>query len=747
MRAVPVASITSRWNWPSPQDVQQHEGIEVVAVRTEEMLQRMLQDLAPCDTVAVDTETKGLVIHKGSHLKKRWVNLSRLNVFHEANDIIGIGFSGRVRRGYYIPLYLPNIQENLFDADTRILPRERVIEATTPLLTSPSKHKLIFHNAPFDFKVIKKHLDIEIPEVGGDTLILQTMINENLVNTGSVEEKTRKRKLKWLMGYYWKRCPVCGITVQLTREPEAPAPMCPNKCILPEDRSKEKRHQRRQRLIPLGSLNIGMWDNDLSSYPISEILPYAGCDPPFTLRLYYYLEGVIEQHLADNQDTGRATTNISNIKKLEYDLAPVISRIEMAGVPISGEYFENLDHALSEKKEEIKSELCRLVGSPKFKPGSADEVSDMLWRRYGLEHQLTKRQKEGLVIPVDADQLKLVRNRLPDEQRKGDPGKFITSLLDYRKYDKLHSTYVATIPLMVMADRKVHANIRALGATSGRGATSDPNLTNLPREMGDYDIRRGFVAPPGWVFVARDYKAMEFRLAAGWSQCPNMLRAIRPGEDPHRHTASVVFEIPESEVTKKQRDPSKTTNFGVIYDIGAKTLRIKFEVDNDLVVDDDQAQEFIDGFFRAYPGFKKAHAEELERIRRTLYASTAYGRIRHLKPNPSEGDIRSAFNMIIQGSGADIAKMGLINVDRSLATEFAGVAEEDKPRQVIWIHDEIITLARTEHAELVARIMQESMDTHVWGVDITTDVSYKRTLSKEEGYDRPEDVPEFSLAA
>ena len=728
--------------WPEPDDVTYWEGVECVAVRTQSMLARMLSDLRQTNNLAIDTETKGLPVQpkRQCTIPKKMVSLSRLNVYHPRNEVIGVSLSCRPQRGYYIPLHLhgdcPD-QGNLFThTDRRLLPRQTVISVLQELVYDPNKI-LIFHNAPFEYKVFLKHLGIEIPKIDRDTLVLQTIINENLVNTGSIQTKTKRRKLKWLMGYYWKKCPICGKIYNIVRDPDEPHPWCVNKCM---DQSGQ-----RIRLVPMGELKISTWDNDLSVAPIKEILPYAACDAAFTLRLSLYLTDLIEKNIQDGLSTGRATVNMKGILDLEHKVIPALSHIELAGVPIVREYFYGVQVALKNSIEKSLKAIRRLSGNPKFRPSRSTEVSRMLWGLYGLKPVIVDQKGNKETIPVDANQLILVRNRLSIADKEGIPGQFINALIEYRKSDKLYTTYAIAIPNLVMSDDRVHPEIKGIGTTSGRGATSLPNLTNLPTTT-TFDIRRGFVAPEGWVFVARDYKAMEFKLAAGWSKCPFMLEAING--DPHTRLACNIFNLPPDKIDKSKRDPAKTTNFACLYDITAPTLQIRFEVKNDMAISLERTQQFINGFFQTYSGFALAREIEVRRISKELYACTAYGRARHLPTDPSAGMIRSAFNSQIQGTGADIAKTSITKIYNVLRQEFSSLKPSEQPKQVLWVHDEIVVLSRVEDAELVAEVMGKNMDTVTWDVLIDTDLSYRRTLSKEKGeeYNSPYAVPVFTMS-
>ena len=239
----------------------------------------------------------------------------------------------------------------------------------------------------------------------------------------------------------------------------------------------------------------------------------------------------------------------------------------------------------------------------------------------------------------------------------------IALILEYRELAKLKSTYVDALPLQLNpVTRRIHTSFNQTGAVTGRLASSDPNLQNIPTrtELG-HKVRQGFIASPGWVLLSVDYSQIELRIVADMSKDTAMCAAFQAGQDIHRTTAAAIHGIPLDQVTKEQRRNAKAINFGLIY--GMSAFGLSRSTDLTLA----EAEEFVASYFKQFPGVKAF----LDGLRKSAaekgYVETLLGRKRYFpnlktqtNPNLRNREEREAINAPIQGTAADILKLAMI---------------------------------------------------------------------------------------
>jgi DNA polymerase-1 len=270
-------------------------------------------------------------------------------------------------------------------------------------------------------------------------------------------------------------------------------------------------------------------------------------------------------------------------------------------------------------------------------------------------------------------------------------------LLEYRGLSKLKSTYTDKLPKMVNpVTGRVHTNYSQAVAITGRLASNDPNLQNIPvRTAEGRRIREAFIAPPGHVIVSADYSQVELRIMAHLSQDEGLLKAFAAGEDIHRATASEIFGCTREEVSSEQRRYAKVINFGLIYGMSA------FGLASNLNIERSAAQSYIERYFARYPGVRRYMDETRMLARQQGYVETIFGRRLWVpeinSPNGMrrQGAERAAINAPMQGTAADLIKLAMIAVEKWLLEQKIGT------RMVMQVHDELVLEVPESELELI----------------------------------------------
>jgi DNA polymerase-1 len=335
-------------------------------------------------------------------------------------------------------------------------------------------------------------------------------------------------------------------------------------------------------------------------------------------------------------------------------LVQVLARMEQEGVSIDLAWFRSLKQRFQSERQAVEREIYEVAGT-EFNINSNLQLREILFDK--LELPVLKRTATG--PSTDASVLQELAeqgHRLPE------------LLMEYRELSKLESTYLDTLPALVHPRTgRLHTSFNQTVASTGRLSSSDPNLQNIPirRELGR-DIRRGFVPRAGWRFVAADYSQIELRLLAHLSGDPAFVDAFRAGGDIHRQTAAIIFGVPVDAVTAEMRARAKTINFATIYGQGAhalsRQLRIEFA----------EARAFIAAYFERFQGIRAYLDSMVEFARAHGYVQTIFGRRRYIPElrdrnfNVRAFGERTAANSPIQGSAADLIKIAMIRIDRTL---------------------------------------------------------------------------------
>ena len=339
---------------------------------------------------------------------------------------------------------------------------------------------------------------------------------------------------------------------------------------------------------------------------------------------------------------------------------------------------------------------------------------------------------EAIVLPIERawygvtnyDDLERERDALFDqvEHMKGNDVESRSAILEYRELSKLRSTYLDALPGQVDAHTgRVHTSYSQTGAVTGRLSSSNPNLQNIPirTDLGRR-VRQGFVASPGWVLLSVDYSQIELRIVAHMARDEAMLAAFREGQDIHAITAAAVYGVPLEQVAKEQRRHAKAINFGLIYGMSAFGLTRSTELTLA------EAEDFVQAYFRQFPGVKTYLDEIRREAARQGYVETLLGRRRYfpqlqsqMNRNLRNREEREAINAPIQGTAADIMKIAMLRIPPALAQ--AGL----RGRMLLQVHDEVVLECPREELEPAARTVQQAMESaYPLDIPLTTEARW-----------------------
>lgn len=433
--------------------------------------------------------------------------------------------------------------------------------------------------------------------------------------------------------------------------------------------------------IPISDL-IGSGKDQLSmrDVPISDVAPYACEDADITFRLYEYLQPVLKKDgLSEIAET------------MEFPLVRTLAHMEQTGIRLDtsvlAELSVDIDHDLAVLEARIHEEA-----GESFNIASPAQIGTILFTNLNLP-VLEKTSKGKPSTKESVLQQLASEHALP------------ALILDWRELAKLKSTYVDSLPALVHPEtRRIHTSYSQTTAATGRLASSNPNLQNIPiRTERGREIRRAFVAEEGWVLLSADYSQIELRILASLSGDAALASAFTSGEDIHRATAATVFKVELEEVTDEQRRKAKEVNYGIPYGVSAYGLAQRLRCSNS------EAQELIDAYNRSYPGVAAFLHDQIEKARETGYAETALGRRRYVPDiNAKNRNVRSfaervAINMPIQGTQADMIKIAMVNLEQTLAKH------DFKARMLLQVHDELVLEVPVEEVPRVKNVIEEAM--------------------------------------
>lgn len=421
--------------------------------------------------------------------------------------------------------------------------------------------------------------------------------------------------------------------------------------------------------------------------PVVEATAYAGEDADITLRLWHHLRPRLVEDAV-----------MSVYQSMERPLVPVLQRMEAEGITVDRAVLSRLSGEFAQKMAALEDGIYKLAGET-FNIASPKQLGDILFDKMGLSGGAAggKKTKTG-AWRTGADVLEVLAvegHELPRE------------VLEWRALAKLKSTYTDALPEFIHPDTaRVHTSYSLAATTTGRLASSDPNLQNIPiRTQDGRRIRTAFIAAPDHVLVSADYSQIELRLLAHIAEIGSLRQAFADGLDIHAMTASEIFGVPLSEMTPEIRRRAKAINFGIIYGISA------FGLANQLSIPRGEAGDYIKAYFEKFPGIK----DYMEAVKAEAHArgfvSTLFGRRIHVREINAKIPARRAFaeraaiNAPIQGSAADIIRRAMIAMPEAL--QAAGLTEA---KMLLQVHDELIFEVPEKQAEKLMACVCATME-------------------------------------
>lgn len=377
-------------------------------------------------------------------------------------------------------------------------------------------------------------------------------------------------------------------------------------------------------------------------------------------------------------------------EQVELPLCRVLAEMTRLGVAVDRPALEAFGKMLSERILVVEQQIYALAGQ-QFNINSPKQLGEILFEQ--LQLPSGKKTKTGW--STSAEVLERLKHWHP----------IIPQILEYRMLTKLNSTYAEGLLKVIAGDGRIHTTFQNTVTATGRLSSTDPNLQNIPvRTALGSELRKMFVARPGWVLVDADYSQIELRVLAHIADDEIMQKAFIDGEDIHRVTASQVFGIPPEQVTAEMRRHAKAVNFGIVYGIS------EFSLAEDIGVTRAEAKAYIQSYLNKYHGVRNYMHAIVEQARRDGYVTTLMGRRRYLPElkssnyNIRSGAERIALNTPIQGTAADIIKVAMVRVQKVLADQAL------QAKLVLQIHDELIVECPEQEAEQVQRIVREQME-------------------------------------
>lgn len=378
---------------------------------------------------------------------------------------------------------------------------------------------------------------------------------------------------------------------------------------------------------------------------------------------------------------------------IEMPLMEVLAKMELSGISLDEKWLAQESIDLENDLRQLETTIFELSGE-EFNMNSPKQLGEILFEKMQLDPK-AKKTKTGQYATSE-DVL----------QKLSSKHEIIKHILEYRTYQKLKSTYVDALPSQIdKLDSRVHTNFSQTTAATGRLASVNPNLQNIPiRTVRGQQIRGAFVSGEGKKIISADYSQIELRLIAEISGEDNMIKAFQDGEDIHASTAAKLFKIPLEEVSKTQRSQAKTVNFGIIYGQGAFALAEQTGLSRT------EAKQMIEAYFLTYPKLKEYMAEQVSKARQIGYVETILGRKRHLKDINSNNFVvrghaeRNAVNAPVQGSAADVVKLAMIKIDKELKEQ------QLQTKMLLQVHDELVFEAPVEEIERASKLIKTGME-------------------------------------
>ena len=448
-------------------------------------------------------------------------------------------------------------------------------------------------------------------------------------------------------------------------------------------------------LVGTGKKQLNFSEVDLKS-----ATEYAAEDADVTFKLYQILsERVFEEKLEKIYEV------------FEKPMIKILSKIETSGIKVDDNYLKKLSKKFEERLIKIEKEIYKISGK-EFNIGSPKQLGEIIYNE--LKIAKLKKTKKG----------SLATNAKILEDLALNGHKFPNLVLEWRQVSKLKSTYTDALQDHISKKTKrVHTSFLLAATNTGRLASSDPNLQNIPiKTLDGKEIRKAFVADKNNTLISADYNQIEMRILADIADVKELKRAFKNNQDIHSLTASQVFDVPITKVTDDFRRKAKAINFGIIYGITQYGLAKQISVSNE------EALSFINSYFKKFPEIKDYMNTTIKTCRKQGFVTNIFGRRIHLRGiNDKNFSVRAfqeraAINAPIQGSAADIIRLAMIKIDKILE-------EKKKAKMLLQIHDELIFECLKKDENEVKKIVKEAMtsvsssDHHMFSIPLEVNVN------------------------
>ncbi|MDA9624190.1 DNA polymerase I [Pelagibacteraceae bacterium] len=430
-------------------------------------------------------------------------------------------------------------------------------------------------------------------------------------------------------------------------------------------------------LVGTGKKQLNFSDVDLE-----KATEYASEDADVTLRLYKILKTRLDEE------------KLNKIYEyFEKPMVKLLSQLEINGIKIDEQYLKKLSKKFSERLKTIEKKIYVTAGK-EFNIGSPKQLGEIIYNDLKIA-KLKKTKKGSLATNA---------NVLEDLALTGH--KFPNLILEWRQVSKLKNTYSDALPEHInKKTKRVHTSFLLAATNTGRLASSDPNLQNIPIKSEDgKEIRKAFIAENKEILISADYNQIEMRILADIADVKELKKAFKNEEDIHSLTASQVFNVPLNKINEDLRRKAKAINFGIIYGITQYGLAKQISVSNQ------EALEFINSYFLKFPEIKEYMSSTIKTCRKSGYVSNIFGRKIHLRNiNDKNFSIRSfqeraAINAPIQGSAADIIRLAMIKIDNEIKSD-----KKMNAKMLLQIHDELIFECPIKDEKYIKKKIQELM--------------------------------------
>jgi len=438
----------------------------------------------------------------------------------------------------------------------------------------------------------------------------------------------------------------------------------------------------------------------MDKVPVAKVAPYAAADAEVCLRLMPVL--------AEKMEEANATKLFHEI---EMPLVPVLMQMERTGVRLDVELLKKLSREISERLEAIEKSIWDAVGYS-FNINSTQQLSKALFEALKLEPPDRRLKTNSGHYSTSAGVLQDIRDQHP----------VIDQILEHRELSKLRSTYLDALPLQVNPQTgRVHTSFNQTGSVTGRLASSDPNLQNIPtRTETGRQVRNAFIAGEGMKLLSVDYSQIELRIVAFMSSDAAMLAAFKAGQDIHAATAAAIYSVPLEKVTKEQRRHAKAINFGLIYGMSP------YGLSRGTGLTLGEAENFVKAYFQMFPGVKAYLDGMRQTAARQGYVETLLGRRRYFPnlKNPTNPTVRAreereAINAPIQGSAADIMKIAMVRLPDALRKAGLGA------QLLLQVHDELVLeVPENERDETIRTVRQVMENAYSMSIPLLTEARW-----------------------